>query len=50
VAPNGSSGTSGVLETLAGRLDETYLDRWADELGIRGVLDGLRSAVAAGQE
>jgi hypothetical protein len=37
---------SGVLETLAGQLDEAYLDRWADELGVREVLDGLRSGVA----
>jgi hypothetical protein len=37
---------AGVLETLAGQLDEEYLDRWADELGVREVLDELRSGVA----
>jgi hypothetical protein len=35
---------AGVLEVMAGRLDEGYLDRWADELGVRDLLDDLRSA------
>jgi hypothetical protein len=37
---------AGILEVMAGQLDEDYLDRWADELGVREVLDGLRSGVA----
>jgi hypothetical protein len=34
---------SGVLEVMAGHLDETYLDHWANELGVRDLLDGLRA-------
>jgi hypothetical protein len=37
---------AGILAVMAGQLDEAYLDRWADELGVRDVLDGLRSGVA----
>jgi hypothetical protein len=37
---------AGVLDALRGRLDEPYLDRWADELGVREVLDQLRAEVA----
>jgi hypothetical protein len=34
---------SGVLEVMAGQLDEAYLDRWAGELGLRELLDEVRS-------
>lgn len=33
----------GVLEIQKGRLDEAYLDSWADRLGIRKMLDEARS-------
>jgi hypothetical protein len=33
----------GVLEVQKGRLDEAYLDSWADRLGIRDMLDEARS-------
>jgi hypothetical protein len=33
----------GVLEIQKGRLDETYLDQWADRLKIRDMLDDARS-------
>jgi hypothetical protein len=37
---------AGMLGVLAGRLDEAYLDRWADELRAREALDELRAGVA----
>lgn len=33
-----------VLEVQAGELEESYLDRWADELGVRELLDRARAA------
>ena len=32
----------GVLQVRAGQLDEAYLDRWADELGVRDLLELAR--------
>lgn len=36
----------GVLAVQAGALDETYLDRWADDLGLREDLDRVRAVAA----
>lgn len=37
----------GILRAMAGRLDESYLDRWARELGISDLLAKARSEAAA---
>jgi hypothetical protein len=36
----------GVLRVQAGRLDDAYLDRWADELGVADLLAKARAAAA----
>ena len=36
----------GVLRTQAGRLDETYLDRWAAELGVADLWERIRAEAA----
>lgn len=35
----------GVMRTQAGRLDDAYLDRWAADLGVKDLLDRVRSEV-----
>jgi hypothetical protein len=37
---------TGVYEVQAGHLDQSYLDRWAGELGLKGLLAAVRSAAA----